>query len=112
MNDVTIEGLDHMVETAKVNVKMAEALDRLKKNPDYKLIIEEGFLIKYAMSQVVEKAKYMNRSKEAQSFVDSQLMGVSVLTDYLTTIRVAGNTAHESIKSAETEKARYLRGDL
>ena len=108
MNDVTIEQLDNIVKAAKVNVELHEAIERLKDNPDFQRIILKGFLTEHALNLVVEKAKHSNRGELDQQYINNQLMGVGVLSEYFSSIRVLANSANEAIASADAERTYYL----
>lgn len=107
--ELTVEGCNQIIEAAKINVELAEAAERLKANPDFKRIILDGFLKEFPVSLVKNKAAYANRGVDDQRFIDSQLMGVGVLFDYMSDITVAGNSAKDSIASATNEREYILQ---
>ena len=108
MSEISIEQLNHMIAKAKLNIDLAEAADRLQLNPDFQKVIGSGFLTEYALGMITAKAMHSNRGDLDQSYINSQLMGVGVLKEYLSDIRVGGHQAINDIESAEADKTHML----
>lgn len=105
---VTIQQCDQIIEAAKANAETALVAERLFKNPDFIKIIGDGFLKNHALVTVSRKAEYSNMNEKDQQFLDAQLMGIGVLADYFTSIRVLGHAAEQDIASAQEERAYIL----
>lgn len=74
-----------------VNVRMWEALDRLQKTDDFKLVFDKGYLTDKAVDGVSLLATDYVIDNNLRSRVMESLIAISHLRDYFHTIEALGN---------------------
>lgn len=90
------------IDQAQAKIAKAEALERLYKNADFKLLIEEGYLTERPLNLV----KGMTRTsihEHASKINQNALIGVASLHDYLQNIFTEGAAAFDAIQEAQAE---------
>ena len=95
------QSMEQFLAEKKEQVLMAEAVQRLFKNKDFKTIIAEGFLEKEAIRCVAVKAQFSMQDEEHQKLLDKRIIGIGEMAVYLQTISALGNFAKDEIKQAE-----------
>ncbi len=93
--------MSHFLHEKAEEVKMAEALKRLRNNSDFKLIIGEGFFEKDAIRCVALKAQVAMRNPALQLSISNRIDAIGELNVYLQNIDVLGNAAVAAIHEAE-----------
>ena len=73
-------------ENSELAIELYEAYERLCKNPDYKKVIEYGFMELYALNQVSMLAS----PGSDRASIYSDLHGISVLQNFLIVIERMG----------------------
>jgi hypothetical protein len=86
------------IEQAQENIDKLEALDRLRKNRDWKFIIEEGYLKEEAQRLVLAKAEPALRSDDHQKELDNMIMALSYFRQYLNKLYQFGEQAKRAIE--------------
>jgi len=71
-------------------VKLKEALDRLNKNEDFKLVIKQGYFKDKAINGVSLLATDYVRQNGLRNEVLETLVGISLLEDYFATVQSMG----------------------
>lgn len=95
------QDLNKFLAEKQEEVSMAEALKRLRKNRDFRKVIETGFFEKEAIRCVAIKAQHAMRGEEHQRALDKRILAIGELNVYLQTIDALGNLAVVSIKEAD-----------
>lgn len=104
----TVEDFDKHIEQLKEQVKVADALDRLQKNPDFKSIINEEYLREEAVRLTSLRCDPSMQTPERQKDIDNGLIGVSNLRQFFIRIRQMGAMAESDISSAQNERQSLI----
>jgi len=96
------------ISDAKHMVKLAAALEKLKKNENFRLLIEQGYFIEEAARLVAAKSNIAMQSTEQQRFLDSGIMGLGSLQQFFIKIDQMGDRAKDSIEADENTEAELL----
>ena len=106
MSDV--EKIEMSIEAAKEKIEKANSLLRLENNADFKEIFSEGYLEKYAVSLVHRKTMIGLQDEMNQKYLDSQIIGISAVKQYMNFILTEAALAEETLADDEEERARIL----
>ena len=85
-------------------VEMAEALERLEKNVDFKKVIEEGYFKDKAVSGVSILASDQVKNSGRRTDVMEGLIAISSLQDHFYTIKAMGQAIKDEAEYAEDEE--------
>lgn len=94
------------IEQAKAMQKSGRALDRLRKNPDFKHVIEDLYLVQNAARLVGLLADKNMQAPEQQASIVAEMRGVSSLADFFRIITQNGDNAEQALEDNEAELAR------
>lgn len=86
---------------AKKVVAMGDALGRLMKNPDFKLLILDGYLKDEAVRLVHAKANPACQRADIQAAIVKDIDAIGSLDQYFRTVDIAADQAATSIEEAE-----------
>lgn len=86
---------------SNVDIKKLDALNRLAKNKDFKLIIDDGYFKDEAVRAVMLKADPTQESPECQEHLDKLITSIGYLRQYFRTITAQGVAALNRIEEAE-----------
>lgn len=100
-NAEDVQQVELSIEQAKKLIARKDALVRLQMNPDFKLLIEDGFLSDHAVRQVMLKAHPGYMDEKHQKIFDTQIMAVGGLKQFLVSIFAEGMNAEQAIRSDE-----------
>lgn len=92
----TLDDLLNQKRIAELDISKQDALERLHKNQDFKLIILNGFLGEYVHQVLSKRAKGME-DKEFLGAMDS----INGLRSYLEELSTKGELARTSLEEAE-----------
>lgn len=104
-----LEMIEMSIATAKKKVALGEALDRLRNNPDFKLLIAEEYLTNYAAHLVKSRASFGMQGDRDQAFINAQITGIGHLDQFLRYTVQEGAMAAEAIQADETTREEILR---
>lgn len=107
-----IANVELAIEKHKVSIARKQALDRLEKNPDFKLLITDGFLEQHAIRQVMLKAHPSLQSPETQQLLDNQINAIGNFKQFLINVFTEGSNAEEAMSQDEETLADLLKEDL
>lgn len=82
-------------------VEQFKALKRLEQNPDYKLVIEQGYLKDRALDAVSLLAHPNIKEQGLRSDTLDQLMAISGLINHLLVVKNLGSIAEEDLKELQ-----------
>ena len=100
-NEQDINAIEISIEDAKANIKMKDAFVRLQNNPDFKVVIEKGFLEKHAVRQVLLKAHPGMQDPAQQNLLDQQITSIGGLKQFLVSIYTQGMNAYVAMANDE-----------
>ena len=110
MNEVEqqIEQLEISIEQAKTSIEMADALERLYENKDFKTVITHGYFTDEASRLVLAKAMPELSGDEAQKDIENCIIAVGHLRQHLNSIFVKGNMAKKALHDAQDTREEIL----
>lgn len=107
MSEHKISQVQASIARAREHLDHYNALERLRKNKDFQLIIEKGYLVQEAVRLVHLKASEHMASPDKQASVIKQIDGIGCLSSYFSTINFLASNAERSIAEDE-ETLEYL----
>lgn len=107
-----LDVMDLAIAADKMSIELAERVDRLKRNVDFKAVIIEHYLHDYAAELVHSKALFCNQDKKQQLFIDGQLSGIGHLRQFFDILSTDGITAQASLASNEEERLSILQTEV
>jgi hypothetical protein len=106
------EAINASIKDSQETIKKAEALLRLKKNPDFAQIILGDYLKDYAAELVQSKANMHTQDEKQQKFIDGQIAGVGHFVQYMDMVLTSAVTAQANIESQEAEREYMLNEEI
>lgn len=103
-----IEQIESDIQENKTVVEIAEALQRLRKNRDFKRIIEEGYFYDEAVRLVHLKSDPAFQTPERQRDILTQIDAIGALSQYFQTIRHRAGIAAKAIDAGIEERDALL----
>jgi len=100
------------IEQANEAIALAEALKRLHKNKDFKLLITEGYFKEESARVVILRADPEMASDEGQKQVNDIITSIGGLYAYFHKVFYMGNQAHKSLLEDENERNLLLGEQL
>lgn len=94
-----LEQISVTIEQARHGVSLRDALERLKTNKDYQLIIETGYFEVEASRVVLVKADPEMASEEKQKDCSNIITSIGGLYKYLHKITALGNMFEQSLEA-------------
>lgn len=87
------------LETADTHywADMLDALERLEQNPDFQKVIQKGFILDKAMNGVSLLARDDVKKRGERPDVMEELVGISILQDFLFTVKQLGTGARQDL---------------
>jgi len=107
-NVADLEKIELNIAQAKVLVEYSDALLKLEKNPEYIKIFEEDFFKNNIIRLVKLKAAPQVQDEKNQAYIDGQINAIGQLDQYLTGIRVQGNSAKVAMERDAEERELIL----
>lgn len=108
MTQDPIEALDANIKQAQKIVDVADALERLKTNRDFKKVILEGYFEQEAVRLVHLKADSNMQSDASQKSILSQMDAIGGLNQFFETTFYKANQAKRAIEADEETRAEIL----
>ena len=87
------------IEQCERAIEDLQALERLRKNPDFQRLIEKGYLEDEAARLVLTRAEPTMQSSEHQKVLNRMMHGVGYFRQYLHKIYQFGNQAEMSLEA-------------
>ena len=103
-----LEQIEVNINDAKHMVALSKALEKLKKNDNFKLLIQQAYFIEEAARLVAAKSNINMQSPEQQKFLDSGIMGLGSLQQFFVKVSQMGDRAESSIEADEATQAELL----
>jgi len=105
------EQVEIQIETAKSMIAMRDALNKLYKNRQFKVVIEQGYFKDEAARLVMAKSNSA-LSEENQKFIDNMITGVGALANYFEMIARRGAEMEQVLEDSETAQQEMLVEEL
>lgn len=99
--DTQIQEIELSIEEAKAQVALADALQRLHKNPDFKLVILDGYFRDEAARMVGLLADPNMQDERMQAAVNNSLRSISELRSHFGKVFHFGELASIAIGDAQ-----------
>lgn len=93
------------LEQAQHCIKLKEALDRLRNNPDWKLVVEDHLLKDEAVRLVYAKSNNLLQDAESQAEIMRSIDSIGCLADSLNAVNQFGQLAQKAIADYEEEES-------
>jgi hypothetical protein len=103
-----IKKAEATLENIEEAIKRRDALNRLCKNPDFELIINDEYLREESVRLTYSKGSPNMQGEANQKAIIRDIDGIGCLYQYLHNIHMVGNNAEESQES-ERENLEFLR---
>lgn len=108
MLEQEIEQLEMSMQDAKNNIKLLDAMERLQKNRDFKLLVESEYFEKEAARAVGMKSSPNFQEDREQKLVDNVIIGIGQLQQFFNKIFQVGMMSKRSLEEYEDEHQRLL----
>lgn len=102
-----VQEIQDYIKEMKDKTKRLDALNRLAKNKDFKLIVDDGYFKDEAIRAVMLKADPTQESPECQEHLDKLITSIGYLRQYFRTITAEGVAAYNAIEDAEQALLEY-----
>lgn len=112
MSDLTpeqqLEQLQISKEQAERSVKLLDALNRLRSNPDFQFLIVDTYFKEEASRLVMLKADASFQSEERKSLLADSMAGISSLNMFFNSITQMGQLSRDSLTEYENAAEEIL----
>ena len=106
-NSSELEQINTTISESEAKIEKMEALERLRNNRDFQLVIEKGYFVDEASRLVLVKADANLQEDSHQAAIDKMITAVGYFRQYLSQVYQMGNVAKGSI-----EDHRSTRNDI
>lgn len=111
-NEDQLSGLDKSIQENRLRIQLADAVKRLKSNPDFKLVVINGYLQSEAVRLVHLKADpSVESDKDKQENIDADISAIGRFNQYLSNLVVTGNMAKKTLADDEDTRQELLKED-
>lgn len=100
MKDTRIEQLELTIEEAKKSVELMSSLERLRKNKDFKTVIEKELLENYALNLVYLLSNPAMQTEEKQLDIKKDLEMIGRVRQFFTSIYQNSAIAEKAIEDS------------
>lgn len=104
-----LRDIDNAIVELKKVIEMADAVQRLKKNKDFKKIIIEYYGTDYASELVRAKAQPQTQDEKSQKFIGSQINAIGHLFNFLDVLIAQGSPAKDNLEEHEEERLAMIQ---
>ncbi len=101
-----LEYIDERVEELKYEIEVGAAIAELHDNPQFKLVIEDGYMEKEAQRILGVLTTPMNLKREKNEDLIAKLESIRHLREFFKTSLIASNTAKENIDEVENDRSK------
>jgi hypothetical protein len=107
-NEEQMRIVERSIEDAKEDVALADALQRLHENKDFKKIVLTDYFEKNAQRAVMMKSDPTQQSPEKQKDIDNVIVGIGQLGMYFHKIFVFGERAANGLRDDVQTQAELI----
>jgi len=101
MSNDTVVALEREIQAAKQAIEVGQALDRLKNNRDFKLVITTGYFTEEAVRLVHLKAMPNMARPESQASIIQQIDAIGTFYGYLLKVEQQAQLAGAKVAADE-----------
>jgi hypothetical protein len=112
MTQDTLHAIDANIRDAKPFLVLADALDRLQAQRDFKTVVAEGYFHAEAIRLVHLKADPAMQTPERQAAIVAQIDAIGALSAYFRTIAHNAALARKAIAADEAMREELLAEQL
>ena len=102
MSSELLSQIDENIQRHKAEIELADALDRLYKNRDFKLVFLNGYFEKEALRLVHLRGDTNVLDTVKQANILRDLDGIAALKGYISTLRYKAELAEKSVEADES----------
>jgi hypothetical protein len=106
------EAVEISIADCKVAIERKNMLTRLQDNPDFKVLINEGFLEAHAVRQVMLKAHPGMQAEANQNLLDQQITAIGGFKQFLINVYTEGMNAEATLVADENTLEELHQEDL
>lgn len=106
-----VRRIEQSIRDSVKEVELAEALQRLKNNRDFKRVVVDGYLTQEAIRLTHSMADPGLQSPESQQSIQLQLRAISELNSFFTRTLEQANLARKAIAYNEQAREELIQGD-
>jgi hypothetical protein len=107
-----LENIEISIDQAKKSIARKDSLVRLQNNPDFRELIEKGFMEQHAVRQVMLKAHPSMQNDAQQKLLDQQICAIGGFRQFLIGVYTEGMNADQALTEEENTREELLREDL
>ena len=111
-NDKAIKEIEVNIQQAKTLVESGTALDRLRSNRDFQLVINKGYFEQESIRLVHLKADHNMQSNESQLSIVKQMDAIGTLSQYFQTVYHHASMAEKAMEADEQTRAELAAEEL
>lgn len=111
MSELTVQFLEENIKQSRKVIEVADSLDRLKSNRDFKRLILEGFFEGEAVRLVQLKADPQFQTEERQKSVIAQIDAIGSLNQYFVAVQQKAQIARRALEADEATREEILNED-
>jgi len=100
------------METAKYDIKRADALSRLHSNADFKLIFLDDYFVQEASRLVLLRADPMVDNPRELKQIEDKITGIGVLRQHFGAVYQLGNMSQAALREQELTREELLEEQL
>lgn len=108
MSSEMLRQVERNIQQHKKAVELGNALERLKVNKDFKLIVSQGYFESEAIRLVHAKTAPNLQSVESQKLLDSQIQSIGVLAQYFQMVEQDAAMAFRQLEVDEATREEIL----
>jgi hypothetical protein len=112
MSTQRIAALDREIAQAKAEVEFGKALERLKQNKDFQLVVLDGYFKNEAVRLVHLKGDPNMQSMDSQDSIVKQIDAISAFNAFMTTGFQKAAMAEKTLDSADELRDEILAEEL
>lgn len=113
IQEVTLKQIDDMKAACEDYIKVAEALNRLRTNEDFKLVFEEKYTKEYAIRTVglLGDGSYNphNNRKDSKEELYDSLIGISRFQTYMRAVEQMAIQAEKQLMEIHEAETEYYK---
>lgn len=111
-NTQAIQDIELNIKQAQLLVDTGNALERLRSNRDFKMIISEGYFKEEAVRLVHLKGDPSMQTVEYQESIIKQMDAISALNQYFNTVFHRASLAEKAIEADEETRDEMIAEDI
>lgn len=110
MTQDAVQAIERNIKVNKEQVEKAKALDRLKANKDFRLIVTTGYLEKEAVRLVHLKGDPAMQHPQQQANISRDIDAIASLSQYFSAIYAQASTSEKALEADEAE-LEFIRSE-